>query len=154
MTKQLQSELKQTKPFSSREEAVVLGIQRTAEVLRSRFNELFKSKGLTGSQYNVLRILRGAGASGISCREIGERMITRESDITRLLDRVEALGLLRRERQTGDRRVVLTFISNAGLSALSELDVPVTELSRSELGHLSPAELDSLDQLLAKVRIK
>lgn len=154
MFEEIQHQLKQTKPFSSREEAVYLGIQIIADEQRSKFNDLFKTKDLTGAQYNVLRILRGAGTAGISCREIGERMINRDSDITRMLDRLEARKLITRERQTDDRRVVLTFISKAGLALLSELDRPVEELYRSLLGHLNEKELDSLLKLLGKAMQK
>lgn len=154
MFEEIQHQLKQTKPFSSREEAVYLGIQIIADEQRGRFNDLFKSKDLTGAQYNVLRILRGAGTAGYSCREIGERMINRDSDITRMLDRLEARKLITRERQTDDRRVVLTFISKAGLALLSELDRPVEELHRSLLGHLNQKELDSLLKLLGKAKQK
>lgn len=131
-----------------------MGIQRTAEILKASFNELFKQKGLTGPQYNVLRILRGAGDAGLSCREIGERMVTRESDVTRMLDRIEALGLIRRERQTDDRRVVLTFITPDGLALLGELDGPVRDLNKQQLGHLSKEELAAMDRLLGKIRRK
>jgi len=152
MIDNLEKELKQTKPFGSDEEAVGLAILVTAEHLRVRGTELFRSKDLTHTQYNVLRILRGAGTDGISCREIGERMITRDSDITRMLDRLEARGLIFRERQTDDRRVVLTFISKTGLDLLAELDGPVTDMNKNTLGHLSRKELETLSQLLKKVR--
>lgn len=152
MDDELQKELKQTRPFGSREEAVSLGIQLAAENLKAGFNDLFKTKDLTGAQYNVLRILRGAGKNGISCREIGERMINRESDITRMLDRLEARDLIKRERQTEDRRVVLTFITDEGLGVLKELDRPVKELHKNQLGHMTERELASLSKLLRKAR--
>ena len=144
--------LKQNKPFGSRAEAAYLAVQVIADEQRARFNALFKSKDLTGAQYNVLRILRGAGSDGLSCGEIGERMINRESDITRMLDRLEGRGLIKRERQTDDRRVVLGFITDAGLELLKELDQPVDELHRSLMGHMSEKELDSLLKLLGKAR--
>lgn len=150
MIDEIQQKLKQTKPFGSREEAVYLGIQIIADEQRARFSDLFKTKDLTGAQYNVLRILRGAGANGLSCREIGERMISRDSDITRMLDRLEARQLITRERQTDDRRVVLAFITKTGLGTLSELDGPVNELHRTLWGHLSEKELESLIKLLGK----
>jgi DNA-binding MarR family transcriptional regulator len=152
MDDELQKELKQTRPFGSREEAVSLGIQLAAESLKAGFNDLFKTKDLTGAQYNVLRILRGAGKNGISCREIGERMINRESDITRMLDRLETRDLIKRERQTEDRRVVLTFITDEGLGVLKELDRPVKELHKNQLGHMTERELASLSKLLRKAR--
>jgi len=152
MIDNLEKELKQTKPFSSDEEAVGLAVLVTAEHLRVRGSELFKTRDLTHPQYNVLRILRGAGNEGLSCREIGERMITRDSDITRMLDRLEAQGLIRRERQTDDRRVVLTFISERGMDLLSELDGPVKEMNKQTLGHMSRQELEMLSKLLKKAR--
>ena len=100
----------------------------------------------------MLRILRGAGESGISCGEIGDRMINRESDITRMLDRLDARGLIKRERQTDDRRVVLTFITDDGLAVLKELDRPVKELHKDQLGHLTERELASLGKLIRKAR--
>lgn len=148
----LKEELKQTKPFSSSEEAVYLSILVTAEYLKAKAAELFKSRDLTHAQYNVLRILRGAGKAGISCREIGERMINRDSDITRMLDRLESQGLITRERQTDDRRVVLAFISEKGLELLADLDGPVIESNKEQLGHMSEKELETLSKLLKKAR--
>ena len=152
MIDNLEKELKQTKPFKSVEEAVALAIMVTAERLKESGAEVFKSRDLTATQYNVLRILRGAGESGLSCREIGERMITRDSDITRMLDRLEARKLIKRERQTDDRRVVLTFISPKGQELLSEMDGPVVEMNKRALGHMTRSELETLSQLLKKAR--
>ena len=154
MLDELQLQLKQTKPFRSRAEAAYLAIQVVADEQRGKFNALFKSKDLNGAQYNVLRILRGAGPDGLSCREIGERMINRESDVTRMLDRLEARELITRERQTDDRRVVLTFITELGVDLLKELDEPVDDLHLSLMGHLSEKELESLLKLLGKARSK
>lgn len=152
MIDNLEKELKQTKPFSSSEEAVYLSILVTAEQLKTRAAELFRTRDLTHQQYNVLRILRGAGKTGISCREIGERMINRDSDITRMLDRLESNGLITRERQTEDRRVVLAFISPKGLELLADLDSPVVESNKEQLGHMSQKELETLSRLLKKAR--
>lgn len=152
MSDDLQRELKQSKPFSSREEAVYLGIQRAAEDLKVAFNDLFKAQDLTMSQYNVLRILRGAGIDGISCREIGERLITKDSDITRMLDRLESRELIRRQRQSEDRRVILTFITEKGIAVLEVLDAPVNKLHKSQLSHLSKKDLEKLGKLLKKAR--
>lgn len=150
----LEKELKQTKPYKCVEEAVALSIMVTAERIKELGAELFKTHELTHPQYNVLRILRGAGDEGLSCREIGERMITRDSDITRMLDRLEARGLISRERQTEDRRIVLSFISDKGLKLLAKLDGPVTEMNRKALGHLSGKDLESLAGLLKKARAR
>jgi len=148
----LQEELKQTKPFGSREEVVFLTIQKAAEELKAGFTELLKTQELTMAQYNVLRILRGAGSEGISCGEISDRMITKDSDITRMLDRLEARELIRRERQTGDRRVILTFIAEKGLLVLEALDTPVNKLHKGQLSHLSKKDLEKLGKLLNKAR--
>lgn len=148
----IQKKLKQEKPFGSREEAVFLAIQILADEQRAKFNDLFKTRDLTGTQYNVLRILRGSGKKGLSCSEIGERMINRDSDITRMLDRLEARELIKRERQTDDRRVVLAFIAEKGIELLSDLDRPVDDLHKQLMGHLSSKELETLGNLITKAR--
>jgi DNA-binding MarR family transcriptional regulator len=152
MTDSLQQELKQQKPFGSLEEAAFLNLLRTASILSERVGEVLKAKGLTPTQYNVLRILRGAGPAGLSCSEVGERMVTRDSDITRLVDRMEKMGLVARERSTEDRRVVTTRITKGAMRLVGELDQPVLELHRRQLQHMEPAELDSLVALLEKAR--
>jgi DNA-binding MarR family transcriptional regulator len=152
MTEEFQKEIKQSKPFGSREEAVYLGIQKAAEDLKAGFNELFKTRDLTMSQYNVLTILRGAGSDGISCSDIGDRLITKDSDITRMLDRLDGHELIKRERRTDDRRVILAFITSKGLTVLAQLDAPVTRLHKSQLSHLSKKDLDKLSKLLKKAR--
>ena len=152
MTTKLQKELKQTKPFKSLEEEVVLNVARTAEVLASASAEVFKRVDLTPTQYNALRILRGAGAEGLACREISERMVTKESDITRLLDRLEGRGLISRERPANNRRLVITRITKEGLRVLAELDEPVSESHRRQVGHLGKAQLKTLNKLLETLR--
>ncbi len=151
MTK-LQKELKQTKPFASLEEEVILNLARTAEYVLSRGAENFKRAELTPTQYNALRILRGAGAEGLTCGEISERMVTKDSDITRLLDRLERRGLISRERPETNRRVVITRITDAGLTLLAELDAPVQESHRRLAGHLGPQRLKALNELLEAMR--
>src|SRR5688572_11825070 len=111
MARDLQSEIKQRKPFQLREEELFLNIVRTADLLARKGSELFKDADLSPNQYNVLRILRGAGAEGLACGEVGERMVTRDPDITRLLDRLEKRDLVRRSREKGDRRVVTARIT-------------------------------------------
>lgn len=152
MASKLQKELKQTKPFASIREEAFLGIQFTAEILKMILIETLKTVNLTLPQYNVLRILRGAGSEGASVREIGDRMITKDSDVTRLLDRLEASKLIRRERQTQDRRIVRTFITRDGLALLSELDNRMNECHERQLGHLSEKQLKELSKLLDAVR--
>ena len=148
----LQRELKQTRPFASREEEVYLSVQRTAELLWWGVNETLKRADLTPTQYNVLRILRGAGPEGISCSEISERLVTKDSDITRLLDRLEARGLISREREANDRRRINARATADGLRLLSELDAPIAECHRRQLGHLGARQLAALAKLLDAVR--
>jgi MarR family transcriptional regulator, organic hydroperoxide resistance regulator len=152
VTGRLQSEIKQTKPFPNLEEEVLLNLQRTADAAMRPVEAEIKSHGLSTTQYNVLRILRGAGEAGRTCGEIGDRLITRDPDITRLLDRMEKRGLIRRERQTKDRRVILTFISESGLELLAQLDNRVPETIKGVLGHMSERKLKDLCRLLEQAR--
>jgi len=147
-------EIKQTKPFASKEEEVSLNLQRTAEALRWAIVETLKPYELTPVQYNVLRILRGAGEQGLMCSEISERLITKDSDITRLLDRLENRGLVKRSRDAKDRRVIIAFITAEGLNLLAELDEPVSMASRNQLGHLGAELLEQLNALLVLARSK
>lgn len=152
MVSKLKSEIKQTADFVSLEEEANLNIVRTAEHLGSRIAELFKGFGLTATQYNALRILRGARPGGLACGEIGERMLTKESDITRLLDRLETRGLISRKRPANNRRTVITKITAEGESLLAELDVPVAEFNRTAASRLGRDELETLIGLLEKLR--
>lgn len=152
MTRRLQDEIKQGRPFRSLEEEVTLGLARTADALARAADEVLRGFGLTTTQYNVLRILRGAGAAGLSCGDVASRMITRDPDLTRLLDRLEARALVTRARDGEDRRVVTARITRAGLAILAELDEPVSALHRERLGHLGEQKLRALAQLLDEVR--
>lgn len=152
MGTKLQKELKQTKPFVSREEEVYLNIQRTAEMLWSGVNEMFRQVDLTPTQYNVLRILRGAGGQGVSCSEVSERLVTKDSDITRLLDRLESRGLISRGREARDRRVITTRITDEGLRLLAALDKPIADCHRRQLGHMGEKRLATLSKLLEDAR--
>ncbi len=152
MVSKLKSEIKQTADFVSLEEEANLNIVRTAEHLGSRIADLFKGFGLTATQYNALRILRGARPGGLACGEIGERMLTKESDITRLLDRLETRGLISRKRPANNRRTVITKITADGESLLAELDVPVAEFNRTAASRLGRDELETLIGLLEKLR--
>ncbi|HMQ04954.1 MAG TPA: MarR family transcriptional regulator [Pyrinomonadaceae bacterium] len=152
MSVALQKELQQTKPFASLQEAAHLAVLVTAERFKTNASHIFKTKDLTPAQYNVLRILRGAGEEGISCTDISGRMITRDSDITRMLDRLEARGLITRRRQANDRRVVKAFISEAGLEVLNDLDGPLSTFNQDQMAGLSEKELNSLIKLLEKAR--
>jgi len=148
----LRDEIKQTKPFSGLEQEALLNIRRTSGYIEHVFQQILKRHGLTEPQYNVLRILRGAGPDGLRCAEIGERMITRDPDITRLLDRLQRQRLVERKRDLSDRRVIRARISAAGTEILRELD-PVVETSGiSVLQHMSRARIDLLIDLMEEVR--
>ena len=148
----LQESLQQSRPFESAEVEAYLSLQRTAEILSGELAELLKRAGLTPSQYNALRILRGAGAAGLHCTAIRDRMVTRDSDITRLLDRLEKAGLVTRWRSKSDRRVVMARITESGLAQLTALDRPVTEFCRRRLGRLGQARVQNLIATLAELR--
>lgn len=150
--KELREELKQNRPFRSAEQEALLALQRTAAVFDHAFSEAMKPWGITPTQYNVLRILRGAGDKGLCRHEIGDRMVTRVPDVTRLLDRMEAAGLIERQRDPEDRRQVRTRITAAGLDLLARLDEPVQESEREALGHMSPTDIRELTRLLAVAR--
>ena len=135
----------------SLEEAVFLDLLRTSDVLSRRLAYILKNEDLSSNQYNVLRILRGA-PEGLACGEIGSRMISRDPDITRLLDRLEKRGLISRCREAQDRRTVLTRISPEGLKLLARLDEPVQQAHREQLGHLGRERLKALTELLRDSR--
>jgi DNA-binding MarR family transcriptional regulator len=135
----------------SREEAVFIDLQRTADLLGRGVAEVLKAADLSPTQYNVLRILRGS-REGLGCGEIAKRMITRDPDITRLLDRLEKRGLISRTREARDRRTVVTRITAEGLAALEKLDGPIEATHRRQLGHLGRERLGRLAALLAAAR--
>lgn len=148
----LEIELKQTRPFASRTEEAVVGLFRTAEVVRRVLAAVIGQKGITLQQYNVLRILRGAGSEGIPTLEIGERMVEEAPGVTRLLDRLEAKGLVRRQRRRTDRRQVLCWIEPAGARLLADLERPMRNAARRRLAGLDTAGLESLITLMEAVR--
>jgi len=148
----LLKEIKQTKPLGSAEEEVLINIYRTADVLMSREIEFLKAYEITSTQFNVLRILRGAGSSGRNCSEISERMIRRDPDVTKLLDRLEDRGLVTRERLQNDRRIVVARITPAGLRLLKKIDDPLQELYRHLLSHMGKDRLKLLSKLLEEAR--
>jgi DNA-binding MarR family transcriptional regulator len=152
MVRRLREEITQQKSFESLEQEAVLNVLHTADVLLQRITAVLKPFKLSHSQYNVLRILRGAGPEGLACREIGERMITRDPDITRLLDRLEARGLLTRTRDQKDRRVITARITEEGRRLLDALDQPIAEVDRQPLQHLGEQRLRTLIQLLELAR--
>jgi DNA-binding MarR family transcriptional regulator len=152
MTGKLKREIKQTRPFRTLQEEVVLSMLRTADQLAAPMTELLRATKLSFSQYNVLRILRGAGGEGLPCGEILERMVRRDPDLTRLLDRLEAAGLVARTRGTADRRVVTARITAEGLSLLDSLDRRVEDAVEKTLSHMPKKRLEALRDLLEQAR--
>jgi DNA-binding MarR family transcriptional regulator len=129
-------------------ELLGLKLMKASEMIQNEAQTLFKRHGLSAPQYNVLRILRGAGGEGLSCREISGRMITRVPDITRLLDRLQDKGLVERRRLESDRRVVMTEATPRGLALLQDIDRPLDQQVRDHFRSLGPADLDRLDGLM------
>ncbi len=154
MSIHLKEEIKQTRPFVSLEQEAMLGIQRTDALLSYSIIEALKPFDITPTQYNVLRILRGSVPNGLCREDIRERLIAQVPDVTRLLDRLEEAGLVDRARDTTDRRLVNTRITDAGLELLKKLDQPVNAAHEKQLGHLSRSELKTLIALLEKCREK
>jgi len=148
----LQAELKQNKPFKSLKEEAHLSIQRTAALLEHAFEGALKSHRITGTQYNVLRILRGSEPTGLCRNEIGARLVRQVPDVTRLLDRVEEAKIISRRRGGNDRRYVTTRITKAGLRMLDQMDQIINETHDEQLGHLDEGQLRKLIALLAAVR--
>jgi len=149
----VQQEIRQSKPFRSLEEEVYLAIRLTSAVMDEPLAKYLRKKcGISSSQYNLLRILRGAGADGRTMSEIGERMINRDPDVTRLADRTVKLGYARRMRDLEDRRVVKLFVTAKGLDILAELDEAVDRFMDQALGTMPPARLELLRDLLNEVR--
>ena len=148
----LHDEIKQTKPFASLEQEAMLSVERTAAVLGHALADALKPYGVTPTQYNVLRILRGAGPDGLCRHEVRARLVAQVPDVTRLLDRLEEVGLVTRERSASDRRLVTTRITAQGLEVLAQLDEPITEIHRRQLGHMDERQLRTLIDLLAVAR--
>ena len=141
-------------PATSLENRIFVALLQAADSLGQEAEQLLKAAGLTGAQYNVLRILRGAEPEGLPCRGIGDRMISHDPDMTRLLDRLEKRALITRVRQTDDRRVVKTRITSQALGLLKTLDQPVRELHRRQFQHMSAGRLKILSDLLEDVRVR
>ena len=152
---ELKDEIGKRSPFELIEQEAYLNLLRTMNVLEGDVAALFKPRGLSEATYNALRILRGemqGGAAGVPCQVIGERLITRVPDVTRLIDRLEEVGLARRACTTQDRRVVLVSITKKGLALLESLDKPLMDLHRRLLKHMTREELTELNRLLVKAR--
>jgi DNA-binding MarR family transcriptional regulator len=152
MPSRLQAELKQTKPFKSLREEVLLQVARTAAVLSHTLDHTLRVYGITQTQYNVLRILRGAGPSGLCRHEVATRLVTLVPDVSRLLDRMTQAELLTRTRDPKDRRLVKACITEKGLKILAELDGPSSTLADERFSHISDADLRQLITLLEAVR--
>jgi MarR family transcriptional regulator, organic hydroperoxide resistance regulator len=148
----IQDEIKQKRPFHSDGAEVAVGILRTAAVLERHYNQIVTKRGITIQQYNVLRILRGAGASGMPTLVIRDRMIHEAPGITRLVDRLEQAGLARRERQSSDRRQVLCFITDHGIKLLAGLDAEVVAADDAAVSMLDADQRQQLTELLTAVR--
>ncbi len=152
MTSKLQDEIKQSKPFESLQAEVFLNLMRTTDALSRGMEDILKLAGLSHAQYNALRILRGAGEQGLCCREVAERMVTRDPDITRLLDRMERRSLVLRSRDSRDRRVITVRITAAGQKLLKDLDGPLSEYNRKLLSHMEKGDQRKLLELLEAAR--
>ena len=147
----LQREVKKKHPFTQLEQEASLNLARTADQMQIRFVRLFREHGLTPSQYNILRILRGEGAP-LPILEVADRMVTVVPGITGLIDRLEEAGLVERRRCPEDRRVIYVALRHRAAELLAKLDEPVLDLHKRLMGHLSETELRELIRLLEKAR--
>ncbi len=145
---------KSSRPAIPLENRIFIALLQAADALGQEAEHLLKAAGLTGAQYNVLRILRGAEPAGLPCKGIGDRMISHDPDMTRLLDRMEKRGLITRVRQADDRRVVKTRVTAPGLSLLKTLDRPIHDLHKRQFRHLPAARLKILSELLEELRLQ
>ncbi len=150
--RRLKEEIRQQRPFDSPQEEAFLNLLRTTSILHQSLARKLKAWKLTPTQYNVLRILRGAHPETLPCQEVGKRMVTPQPDVTRILDRLEALGFVMRSRDTPDRRVVRATITEDGVSLLAALDEPVREWLVLSLGHFEDKELERAIQFLEMAR--
>ena len=148
----LLEELRQTRPFASIEEEALLSIVRTNAVLLDEIELFLRPYGITSTQYNVLRILRGSEPDGLCRNDLRDRMLTRMPDVTRLLDRMQEAGLVTRERGDSDKRMVTTRVTEKGLQLLATLDPLVRERQREYFRGVSPEQLKVLIDLLQGVR--
>jgi DNA-binding MarR family transcriptional regulator len=151
-TSALQTEIRQSRPFRSLGQELVVGLLRTADLVRRAVDRVLAPYDVTPQQYNVLRILRGAGPTGLPTLEIGGRMLEQAPGITRLLDRLEAKQWVRRERCPQDRRQVLCWLTPAGLSLVEKLDDPVDEADREAVAMLCAEDQERLLHLLEALR--
>jgi DNA-binding MarR family transcriptional regulator len=152
MASKLQEEIKRTRPFANIEEEALLSIRRTSERLQHHTVQIFKPHGITPTQYNVLRILREAGDNGLRCSEIGERLVSSDPDITRLLGRLQKQKLIKRKRDPKDKRVIYATITAEGQRLLREMDPLINEGLKNTLKDMSREKLTTLVSLLEEVR--
>jgi DNA-binding MarR family transcriptional regulator len=152
VSSRLAAEIRQKKPFALLEEEAALNLVRTHEFLEQRQTDFFKRFQLTPTQYNILRILRGAGKAGVTCSQAAERMVAADPDITRLLDRLEARQLIERQRGSQDRRVVISRITTQGTALLKEIDRPLADFHKAQLGPIGKERLTQLIEILESIR--
>jgi DNA-binding MarR family transcriptional regulator len=148
----IQEEIAQRRPFASSRQECLVGLLRTSDVVRRRLSAVIEPEGLTLQQYNVLRILRGAGPAGLPTLEIADRMLERAPGITRLLERLERKEVISRRRSASDQRQVVCRVTRRGLKLLSKLDGPIDEANATSLGDLGCEEVEQLILLLDGVR--
>ena len=148
----IRDEIRQSKPFPNLGSEALVSLQRTTSNLQWRLGEFLKPYGISPTQYNALRILRGSGDEGLGCSEIADRMLNRDPDITRLLDRLVKSGLARRGRDKRDRRIITAKITDGGLSLLEQLDGPLEELNQKITAHLSRPKLQEFLHTLDSLR--
>ncbi len=149
----LADDIQLEKPFQSIEEQLMLEIVHTGDLLWGQLTNFLKPFGLSATQYNALRILRGAGKTGLACGEISRRMVTREPDITRLLDRLERQQWIKRKRQSDDRRLVKAWLTPAGAALMAKIDQPLREFQQQQFLHLKGNVQSEIIELMEKLRI-
>jgi MarR family transcriptional regulator, organic hydroperoxide resistance regulator len=149
----LKDELQLSNNFASLQQEALLSLSRTNNILEFHFNSIFNNYKITSTQFNILRILKGnRNPEGMTCSDIGSRMITRDSDITRLLDKLEKSGWIQRQRPDSDRRKVLSLITEQGLALVSEITPQLDNLEKQLFQHLPEQQLTILIDLLALIR--
>ncbi len=154
MTSKLQEEIKQTKPFAMVQQELWLNLSRTAAVLNHTIEQKLRPSGLSTTQYNVLRILRGAAGNGLCQWEIGARLVAQVPDVPRILDRMERAGWVKRERGKEDRRMVMTTLTCEGMEVLAALDGPIVEMMEQMFEGMSKEEMERLNELLVVARAR
>jgi DNA-binding MarR family transcriptional regulator len=152
MTANLQEEIQQTKPFGSLQEELWLNLSRTTAMVGHLIEQRLRAHGLSPTQYNVLRILRGAGGNGLCQYEIADRLVAQVPDVPRIVERMEKAGWVRRVRGVADRRVVMASLTDAGLALAKELDEPTLQIASEIFGEMSEYEMRNLIDLLVAAR--